>query len=154
MAVSSLLNGALAGCIATGPMTIAMELMHRYLPWLERYPLPPSEIMTVTEEVGLRKRLNERQHIAFTYLAHFTYGITVGAVYAPLAKKIRIPSVLKGIVYALLVWVTSYLGWLPAMGILRPATEHPPRRNVLMIVAHVVYGAVLGVLVDRWENHN
>ena len=39
------------------------------------------------------------------------------------------------------VWMASYLGWLPGMGILKPATRHPGRRNALMLGAHLVWGA-------------
>ncbi|MCA1636528.1 MAG: hypothetical protein LC802_23280 [Acidobacteria bacterium] len=46
------------------------------------------------------------------------------------------------------VWAGSYLGWLPAAGILRPATEHPPRRTALMIAAHVVWGVAAGLVVE------
>jgi putative membrane protein len=38
---------------------------------------------------------------------------------------------------------------LAALGILKPATEHPPRRNALMIAAHLIWGAVLGALVGK-----
>jgi hypothetical protein len=55
---------------------------------------------------------------------------------------------LQGIACGLAVWTLSYLGWLPALGILRPATEHPPRRTALMIAAHAVCGLVLGVLAE------
>jgi hypothetical protein len=30
---------------------------------------------------------------------------------------------------------------VPALGILKPASEHPARRNAVMITAHVVWGA-------------
>ena len=33
------------------------------------------------------------------------------------------------------------MGWIPAAGILKPATEHPPRRNLLMVGVHLVWGA-------------
>jgi hypothetical protein len=42
------------------------------------------------------------------------------------------------------IWAGSYLGWLPTVGILTPATRHPWRRNLLMIVAHVIWGVALG----------
>lgn len=39
------------------------------------------------------------------------------------------------------IWAGSYFGWVPALGILTPASEHPRRRNALMIAAHIVWGA-------------
>jgi putative membrane protein len=41
----------------------------------------------------------------------------------------------------------SYLLALPILKILTPATEHPARRNILMILAHFVWGATLGLVV-------
>ncbi len=55
------------------------------------------------------------------------------------------PPALAGAGFGLAVWAGSYLGWLPAAGILRPATEHPPRRVALMIAAHLVWGASAGL---------
>jgi hypothetical protein len=57
--------------------------------------------------------------------------------------------VLAGAGFGVAVWAGSYLGWLPAAGILSPATEHPPRRNALMIASHVVWGATAGVVFDK-----
>ena len=39
------------------------------------------------------------------------------------------------------MWLASYMGWIPAARILKPASGHPPRRNALMLAAHVVWGA-------------
>jgi len=45
------------------------------------------------------------------------------------------------------VWSTSYLVLLPALRLLRPATKAPPRRNALMIAAHLVWGGALGLVL-------
>ena len=50
--------------------------------------------------------------------------------------------------YGLAVWAGSYLGLLPALGIMSPATDHPLRRTALMIAAHLVWGSALGTFVD------
>ena len=154
---SKLLTGALAGCIATAPMTLAMEVMHRWLPPSERYPLPPSEITAkLTEEAGVAPQIDQGQHTALTLLNHFGYGAAVGAIYALLASRLRapLPAALGGSGYGLLVWAVSYLGLLPALGILRPATEHPERRNALMIVAHLIWGSITGLIVARMQPHD
>jgi hypothetical protein len=150
MDVAHLLIGSLAGAAATAPMTMAMEAMHGALPAREQYPLPPREITeAMTEGAGLRGELGEEGQFALTLAGHFAYGAACGAVYAPLARALKPPPVAGGVAFGLAVWAGSYLGWLPAAGILRPATEHPARRNALMIAAHVVWGATTGLLVDR-----
>ncbi len=37
---------------------------------------------------------------------------------------------------------------MPALRILRPATEHPARRTALMIGAHIIWGSVVGLIVE------
>ena len=71
------LPGGLAGLLATLPMTVAMEVWHRWLPWRERYPLPPRQItMKLADAVGVKSRLNEPAREALTLGAHFSYGAT------------------------------------------------------------------------------
>ncbi len=152
MTGAKLLSGVIAGCLATAPMTIVMELLHQGLPQRERYPLPPSEITTeLTEEVGLSQQLNAEQHVALTLVNHFAYGAAAGGLYAVSAGRLPAAPVVKGVGFGLLVWSVSYLGLLPALGILRPATQHPAGRNLLMIAAHVVWGSVTGVVANRLD---
>ena len=149
MAESMMLKGALAGFLATAPMTLAMDAMHRQLPAHERYPLPPSDITAeLTEEAGVRQHLDPPEHIALTMLAHFGYGAAAGALYGPISRHTGLSPVASGVVFGLGVWTVSYLGLLPALGILRSATEHPARRNELMIASHVVWGAATGLLTS------
>jgi uncharacterized membrane protein YagU involved in acid resistance len=149
-ASSALAVGALAGLAATAPMTLFMQHMYQQLPARERYPLPPSEIVEeLTEQAGVDDQIDQSEHVALTLLAHFGYGAATGALYAPLAHAFHPPTMLDGAAFGLGVWSASYLGLLPALGILRPATEHPARRNALMIGAHVVWGVALGLIVEQ-----
>jgi uncharacterized membrane protein YagU involved in acid resistance len=148
--VSTLAIGALAGMAATVPMTLCMQQLHQELPVRERYPLPPSEIVEeLTERAGIDDQIDQSEHIALTLLAHFGYGAATGVLYAPLALAFRPPAALGGAAFGLGVWSVSYLGLLPALGLLRPATQHPPRRNTLMIGAHIVWGVALGLIVEQ-----
>jgi uncharacterized membrane protein YagU involved in acid resistance len=150
--MQSLLSGAVAGLAATVPMTAAMKAMHRQLPAGERYPLPPRPItMRAAHKAGVDvgHDLDERQRTGLTLAAHFGYGTMVGALYGPVAPRGMGAAILGGVGYGLLVWAGSYLGLLPALGLLSPATRHPARRNALMIAAHVVWGAALGAVVSQ-----
>lgn len=147
---ASMLRGGLAGFAATAPMTLAMDLMHRRLPARERYPLPPSEITEeLTSRAGLADDLSPAEHTALTMANHFAYGAATGALYPLVADRLPGGAAAKGVVYGLGVWAASYLGLLPSLGILTPASEHPRERNALMIAAHVVWGAALG-LTETW----
>jgi uncharacterized membrane protein YagU involved in acid resistance len=143
------LKGALAGCLATVPMTLTMLGLHRYLPFWQRHSLPPEKItMGVARRLGLKRHLNRPQERGIVWISHFAYGTGAGTVYGPLAGKIPAPPALKGTMYGLLVWAASYLGWLPVMNLPEQADDQPAQRNVLVITAHLVWGAALGIVVD------
>jgi len=133
--------GALAGVVATLAMTAAMRRFHGTLPADERYPLPPREIIDSLEADVDEQHLRDK-----TLLAHFGYGGLTGALFALLPAFGG-----SGILYGLAVWAASYLGWIPAAGILKPAYRHPLRRNIVMAAAHVVWGLTLSSSVKELE---
>lgn len=152
MSFSRMLKGAISGLIATLPMSVAMLVMWFFLPWHEKYTLPPGKITNrVTEATGLKQHLDKQELAVLTIIFHFLYGAFIGGIYGLFAKKIPFPSVLKGIGYGLFVWLASYEGWLPAMDILPPAKDHPTGRNILMIIAHIIWGATAGFLFARLD---
>lgn len=135
--------GALAGVVATVAMTLAADALYRHLPRHERYPLPPREITQSLIPPALERGIGEAGRQAATLASHAGFGAAAGALFWPLFRRTKWP-VLGGVAYAFGVWVSSYFGWVPATGRLRPANSHPPRRTALMLAAHVVWGAVLG----------
>ena len=150
LSLRKLLNGALAGFIATAPMSLTMVLGWRLLPRREKYHLPPRLITEkIAEQVGIEDHIGEKELIGLTVVSHFGYGAVFGAVYCLFEQGIRIHSSLKGALSGMALWMGSYLGWLPAIGILTPATQHPRRRNLLMIVAHVIWGVTLGEITRK-----
>ena len=146
--MKALAQGALAGLAATASMTLAMELLWRRLPEDLRYPLPPREIIDQILPEGLQKELGETGTQLLSLAAHFGYGAAVGAIF-PLLTSSRRPG--AGAAYGVAIWGASYLGWIPAAGILRPASQHPARRNLLMIGAHLIWGAALSIALSEIE---
>lgn len=143
-----ILQGTVAGFVATLPMSISMHLLFKELPRREKYPLPPRLLtVEVARRAGVADQMDNRDRAAATVASHFAYGAACGAIYGAVAPDLPGPRIIKGIVFGLCVWTGSYMGWVPAVGLMPHATEEPWRRNLLMIAAHVVFGAVLGVLV-------
>ena len=97
----------------------------------------------------MKKHLDEPEKRAATLAAHFGYGAAMGGIFAMLAPRTPGHPVPKGIAWGLIVWATSYLGLLPATGLHEPATRHPRERNILMILAHVIWGGSLGLLLSK-----
>ena len=141
------LASGVAGLIATLPMSAAMKKMKELLPWWQRAPLPPYRVTRQLEKaIGIEDKINDTQHQTATAVAHFGYGAAAAVPFAALAYRLPLPTTMSGILYGLLVWAGSYLGWLPIVGVMEPATKHPWQRNALMIVAHLVWGSTLGLI--------
>jgi putative membrane protein len=150
LSIRKIVKGAAAGFIATAPMSISMLIGWMLLPGREKYPLPPRLITEeITEQVGIEDQMTEDQLVGLTIFSHFGYGALFGSIYALFEKRMPMHSSLKGGLAGLALWIGSYLGWLPALGILRPATRHPWRRNLLMILAHLVWGVTLGEVTRK-----
>jgi uncharacterized membrane protein YagU involved in acid resistance len=123
--------GGIAGFVATMAMTSAMRRLHKRLPARERYPLTPREIVDAALDPPPAAAPD------LTLIAHFAYGAGCGALLAAANPRIgRVSGALAGGG----IWLASYMGWIPAFGVLKPATGHPLRRNAAMLGAHFVWG--------------
>jgi uncharacterized membrane protein YagU involved in acid resistance len=145
----SWLQGGIAGFIATGPMSLFMVATQRFLPKRQQYALPPE---IITEELAhrthLRWHMNKKQVKAATVVSHFGYGAAMGMLYGLLAKKVSLPSPVKGILFGLVVWAASYLAMLPLIGMSESGQREPGKRNLMMIAAHAVWGAAMGLVAE------
>lgn len=153
---SKYIRGAIAGLVATAPMTLAMEGLYRRLPPVEKNPLPPRELtMKVTEAVGVKDQLPQEDRFSLTLISHFAYGAASGLAYAAIMDQFKLgtlkgrsTSTAKGALFGLAVWAGSYLGWIPAIRLMSPAHRHPGRRTALMILVHLIWGGTTGLLSD------
>ncbi len=157
MSLLRLALGFICGVVATGPMSVAMVLPHRRLPARERYPLPPREITTkAVTQIVRPGDVPASTFSALTWLAHFAYGGAAGALYAGTERQLPGGATVRGSFFGLLAWTVSYLGLLPGLRVLAPATEHPVRRSVLMGAAHLIWGWCLATVFhvlfsDLWR---
>jgi uncharacterized membrane protein YagU involved in acid resistance len=139
--------GAAAGIIATVPMTIIMEQLHKLEPSERDRPLPPREVTEgLYEQIGAAKKSEENLE-RMTFTLHYAFGGAAGALF-PLVAPQRLPAAIgAGVLYGLAVWSGSYLGALPAIGVRHHAKHDSAMRTASMIAAHIVWGATLGVLL-------
>jgi uncharacterized membrane protein YagU involved in acid resistance len=153
------MTGALAGLVASLPMAAVMMGLNRLLPsrgrtLIEPYrALPPKEItLEIAERVGAPEvvRPGRRWGLA-TWLGHMGYGAATASLYPLLTRRLNLPNVIRGMLFAMLVWAGSYLGWLPAFDVLPPATQQTRRRNVVMILSHLSWGSLTALLSDLLE---
>jgi len=141
---TALLDGAAAGSVATVVMSAVMLAGDRAGLMGEQ---PPKAIVrSALQEAGVDRPSDTAALLA--PVAHLGFGAGAGVVFSGLRRLIPgAPGPLLGVLYALGVWVVSYKGWVPALGMLPPPEEDRPGRPAVMVAAHVVYGLVLGSLV-------
>ena len=147
-----LLGGAIGGFIAGAPMGMFMLAVHSFLPKWQQYPLPPLLIVkSLASRVGLKKEMTGQQERISTVVAHFIYSGFVGIFYRPLTKKIALPTLIRGTIFGVLIWGISYLVLVPLLNIPRSssAQEQPLQRNLMMIVAHIIWGVITGEIEEH-----
>lgn len=131
-------RGALAGAVATAPMTVVMLAGRRALG-----TQPPKRVVERAEE-ALDARPPEPVTDLLATAGHVGMGMTIGAVYGLLPKGGSSALALCAAVYA-----ASYQGWVPAAGILPPASDDKPDRPAVMIAAHAVFALVMAATERR-----
>lgn len=139
--------GALAGAVATLPMSALMLLAQRYGLMGTQ---PPRRISDgALDAVGADPP--ERQRRLFASVSHIGFGAAGGVPFVLLHRLVApgVPRPLLGIAYGVGVWASAYLGWVPATGLMPPAHRDRPGRPASMVAAHVVYGSVLGGATAR-----
>jgi len=142
--------GAAAGFAATGPMTLVMAGAREALPEDEQHSLPPRIVTErAAQQAGVAHKMGEPEKKAATTAAHFGFGAAAGAVYGVVAPGLPFDPVANGVAFGLGVWASSYVGWLPAAGLHPPDHRESDGRNAMNVAAHVVWGAVLGLLTDQ-----
>lgn len=152
--------GLVDGGVATLAMTGTMALEQR-VGMLAK--LPPDEVTErAVERAGASKAGDEtteegRSTDVLAAALHLAFGMAAGAGFAllrtvalrPVAR--RVPGIVAGPLFAVAIWAASYAGWIPALGLLPPPSADDPRRPAAMLIAHLVFGAVLGLAGDLAE---
>jgi hypothetical protein len=142
--------GAVAGLAATALMSVLM-LAARAAGVAPK--LPPTKIADDAIQAATDRPATPEEERVVAPVAHFAFGAGAGAAFGLAAGALRIggsvPATLAGIAFGSAVYLVSYQGWIPALGILPPASRDDRGRVATMVGAHWVYGAVLGLVTSR-----
>ena len=136
--------GAAAGVAATfllqGVRTSEQKLLPETMPPMRE---DPGEFMVEQAEELIPEGASEQvpatvETVAAKSLA-LGYGMAAGALYGALRQR---PGnlLVDGTALGLGVWAAGYLGWLPALGLMPPITQHQTQQVAGPIVQHVIFG--------------
>jgi uncharacterized membrane protein YagU involved in acid resistance len=153
-------RGAVAGFIATIPMTAVMVLGQRATSYGR---LPPEAIvenalgetadpdLVADDAEADEDDLDDIEIDAAWRVTHLAVGAAFGAIYVLVFRPLTaaLPPWLSGALFGLLEWRISYQNVAPAFDLLPPADLDDEDRQRTNVVAHLVYGASLGWIADR-----
>jgi hypothetical protein len=143
--MNRLLRGALAGAAATAPMSAVMVGAKRFG---LMGGMPPEKITArVLRRRGIRP--SEEQQDALATAFHFGFGTGAGAIFGLIAPSRLVARLPLGMAYGAAIWGVSYMGWVPAFGIMPAADRDRRDRQVVMLAGHLVYGTALALMVGR-----
>jgi hypothetical protein len=134
-------RGALAGIIATGPMTIVI-VVGKMLGLLNTPP-PKQITAEVHAETGLHDEVQAEAFTASWLAAHLGYGAACGALLAATRPLLPKSDLVTGILFGGAVWGVSYAALMPGLGLYPPLWRDRPSRQAVMAAAHGVYGVTL-----------
>lgn len=144
------LKGALAGIAATGAMTkVAKDWVQIRHPGTELHYHPKTNLQWLVQRLGRREPLPEHAAVPLAQWLHYGYGALVGAAFA-LARGGRPQRfwAVRGGSYGLLLWVVSFCGYIPLLGIYKPGWEFEAQEREVTLLAHTTYGVALAAILE------
>ncbi|MDQ3694287.1 MAG: DUF1440 domain-containing protein [Chloroflexota bacterium] len=136
--------GLISGALATAPMTLVLVVSR----WLGLFRTAPPEQITknAAAEVGLEEVTDDPEFGPIWLGLHVVFGACSGIGFELVRSFLPRPPVAGGAVYGLIVWAVNYVGLMPVLGLFPSPRQAGRRRTIVMIVAHIVYGMVMGVV--------
>ena len=146
----SALVGALAGALATLPMSAVMLTAQRAGFLGES---PPRLLSSAALGAHGNHDPGEVLQMVVATELHLAIGVANGAAFGLLGDRLNLPfpAPINGALFGTLVWALAYRGWMPMMKIMPPIERDRPDRQVVMFVSHLVYGGVLGLAAHRFS---
>lgn len=144
------LRGALAGIAATAAMTrIARDWVQIRHPDTELHYHPLTNLQWLVQKVGRRRPLPEHAAVPLAHALHYGYGALAGAAFAvSLDEAGRFPWALRGGAYGLFLWTVSFCGYVPLLGIYKPAWRFEAQEREVTLLAHGSYGIALAAVLE------
>jgi uncharacterized membrane protein YagU involved in acid resistance len=110
--------------------------------------MPPEKITAkFLNTVGIDRSRTQQDVLAT--LTHVGFGAAAGAVFGMAAPRRLMARIPLGMAYGTAIWGVSYMGWVPALGIMPQPDRDRRDRQLVMLAGHLVYGTALALMVGR-----
>jgi hypothetical protein len=153
--LSAIIKGAFAGAAGTWVMGEAMartpQLLERAGVRLPEPPPGPTAPDSPTEEVAERlaegvaeQEISDETKAAAGQLVHWTYGAAWGAFFGVMQASLRLPHLVHGTLFGLLVGTVADTA-MPRLRLQVAPTQRPASLNVMYMAHHVIYGWAVAI---------
>jgi len=140
--IPRLLRTGMHGAVATGVMSVVFAVARRRGAMPGK--TPPRRIVAAVWPTAPR-----RSHAALAVALHLGIGVGAAIGYRIMfrgAAGSPISAAARGIAHGLATWAVGYCVVVPATGALSVAPRDRRDRQGMLLLAHAVYGATLGLL--------
>ncbi|MGI8911623.1 MAG: hypothetical protein ACR2JR_13895 [Rubrobacteraceae bacterium] len=140
-----IMHGALGG--AGG--TLALTALRQAFTWMGLvHTTAPEQVVDRLEELGGLEDASPGAKRALTVVAHFAYGVGLGAALALLRRERgdAKTEAAVGSALGLLAWGAGWSSWLPLLGVHSPPWRQQTPKVLLPVLDHAVFGAVWGLI--------
>lgn len=139
-------HGMVGGLNGAACMT-ALRLVVRRFGLIDKMPPEMLEEWTAARLAGRSPRDHPVHDVAHQLL-HLGIGVTAGALYAAAGSR-RLPNLLAGPCYGLVIWALAFSVPLPAIGATRSPRRATIAENTVNVAAHLLYGLIAGLTMDE-----
>lgn len=149
------LRGALAGFTATGAMTgFAVNWLSLRHPDFPRHHHPLSIVQWANARLGNEDPLPESSARPLARALHYGFGALSGIAFSIWVRKLPIPLPwpVRGAMFAWFLWVIAFCGYIPGLGIYKPAWRFELPERETTFLSHTVYGMTLAALLEALES--
>lgn len=145
------LKGAVAGAVGTLVLTVAMSALQQLAGRASASSFKDDEFANAMTPAPARfvgkiasgvfeRELPTTVQNALGEGVHWGYGMLWGVIYAIVQSSIRLPHVLHGSIFGLIVWLVGPLGLIPAMRLTPSPEAADGRRPLRSMLLHQVFG--------------
>ncbi len=145
--MNRLVRGAVAGVVATLPMTLL--ILAGRAAGLLRTPPPAEMAKNLAHRADGEEALRSPIFQAGWLAGHVAIGAACGTAYALARPILPASRTANGLAYGGAVWSLGYLGLMPALHLYPWPDEDSRSRMAVMIAAHAVYGIALADVERR-----
>jgi uncharacterized membrane protein YagU involved in acid resistance len=150
------LAGAVGGLAGGAVMTLAItQVAPRVAPqgMLPATPAPVKAVRRAERAGDHADALSGRAEQVTGLVAHALFSAAGGAAYGlargRLAAAAALPAPVAGVAFGLAVWLATFQGALPALGVMRRTTDRQVERWPAPLVGHSLFGVVCAVVTDK-----